>query len=170
LIDDSFKNWRGMSASGGRRIKRSIFIDMNTIRFLESDEIERFEEYALLKDYIDEKRREIEAYNASSEERRINANIRRLTNVGTFRAYIRGYLRNHAAIHENMTLLVRQLDPTPQGLPIEIYCFTNTTDWGAYEDIQSDLMDHLLALAPDFGLRTFQNPSGRDLMELRKSG
>ena len=170
LIDDSFKNWRGMSASGGRRIKRSIFVDMNTIRFLEPDEIERFEEYDLLKDYIDEKRREIEAYNASSEERRINANIRRLTNVGTFRAYIYGYLRNHAAIHENMTLLVRQLDPTPQGLPIEIYCFTNTTDWGAYEDIQSDLMDHLLALAPDFGLRTFQNPSGWDLMELRKSG
>jgi miniconductance mechanosensitive channel len=88
--------------------------------------------------------------------------------VGTFRAYIRGYLRRHAAIHDNMTLLVRQLNPTPQGLPIEIYCFTNTTDWGAYEDIQSDLLDHLLALAPDFGLQTFQNPSGRDLMGLRQ--
>jgi miniconductance mechanosensitive channel len=170
LIDDSFKNWRGMSASGGRRIKRSIFIDMNTIRFLEPDEIERFEKYALLKDYINEKRRVIEAYNTSSEERRINANIRRLTNVGTFRAYIRGYLRNHAAIHENMTLLVRQLDPTAQGLPIEIYCFTNTTDWGAYEDIQSDLMDHLLSLAPDFGLRTFQSPSGWDFLQLTRSG
>ena len=158
-----------MSLSGGRRIKRSIFIDMNTINFLEPKEIERFEKYALLKDYIDEKRREIEDYNASSEERRINANIRRLTNVGTFRAYIYSYLRNHAAIHKNMTLLVRQLDPTPQGLPIEIYCFTNTTNWGAYEGIQSDLLDHLLALAPDFGLRTFQSPSGRDLLQLTRS-
>ncbi len=132
--------------------------------------IERFEKYALLRDYIAEKRREIELYDAGPGDRSINANIRRLTNVGTFRAYIYSYLRNHAAIHENMTLLVRQLDPTPQGLPIEIYCFTSTTDWGAYEGIQSDLMDHLLALAPDFGLRTFQSPSGWDLAQLRQSG
>ena len=136
---------------------------------LEPDEIEHYEEYALLKSYLDEKHREIEAHNASTGDRLVNANIRRLTNVGTFRAYIYGYLRNHASIHGNMTLLVRQLNPTPQGLPIEIYCFTNTTDWGAYEDIQSDLMDHLLALAPDFGLRTFQNPSGWDLTQLRQS-
>jgi miniconductance mechanosensitive channel len=166
LIEDSFKNWRGMSLAGGRRIKRSIFIDVNTIRFLESDDVENFEKYALLQGYVEEKRQEIESYNASGRDRAINANIRRLTNVGTFRAYIYKYLKNHPQIHKNMTLLVRQLDPTPQGLPIEIYCFTTTTEWNAYEDIQSDLMDHLFALAPDFGLRIFQNPSGQDIRTL----
>jgi len=168
LIEDSFKNWRGMSLAGGRRIKRSIFIDMNTIRFLEPDDVENFEKYALLQGYVEEKRQEIESYNASGQDRAINANIRRLTNVGTFRAYIYRYLKNHPQIHKNLTLLVRQLDPTPQGLPIEIYCFTTTTEWNAYEDIQSDLMDHLFALAPDFGLRIFQNPSGQDIRTLGK--
>jgi len=166
LIEDSFKNWRGMTIAGGRRIKRSIFIDANTIRFLEPDEIEAFEKYTLLQDYIDHKRRDIESYNASGRDRTINANIRRLTNVGTFRAYIYSYLKNHPQIHKNMTLLVRQLDPTPQGLPIEIYCFTTTTNWNAYEDIQSDMIDHLFAVAPDFGLHTFQNPSGQDFKRL----
>jgi miniconductance mechanosensitive channel len=166
LIEDSFKNWRGMALAGGRRIKRSIFIDVNTIDFLEPDEIDAFEKYALLRDYIEHKRQEIETYNASGRDRTINANIRRLTNLGTFRAYIYSYLKNHPQIHKNMTLLVRQLDPTPQGLPIEIYCFTTTTEWNAFEDIQSDMMDHLFAVAPDFGLRTFQNPSGEDLRGL----
>jgi miniconductance mechanosensitive channel len=166
LIEDSFKNWRGMTLAGGRRIKRSIFIDANTIRFLEPNEIEAFEKYTLLRDYIDQKRRDIETYNASGRDRTINANIRRLTNVGTFRAYIYSYLKNHPQIHRNLTLLVRQLDPTPQGLPIEIYCFTTTTDWNAYEDIQSDMIDHLFAVAPDFGLHTFQNPSGQDFKRL----
>ncbi len=166
LIEDSFRNWRGMALAGGRRIKRSIFIDVNTIRFLETNEIETFEKYALLQNYIDQKRRDIETYNASGRDRTINANIRRLTNLGTFRAYIYSYLKNHPQIHRNMTLLVRQLDPTPQGLPIEIYCFTTTTDWNAYEDIQSDIIDHLFAVAPDFGLRAFQNPSGQDLKRL----
>jgi miniconductance mechanosensitive channel len=166
LIEDSFKNWRGMTIAGGRRIKRSIFIDANTIRFLEPDEIEAFEKYTLLQDYIDHKRRDIESYNASERDRTINANIRRLTNVGTFRAYIYSYLKNHPQIHKTMTLLVRQLDPTPQGLPIEIYCFTTTTNWNAYEDIQSDMIDHLFAVAPDFGLHTFQNPSGQDFKRL----
>ncbi len=166
LIEDSFKNWRGMALAGGRRIKRSIFIDVNTIDFLEPNEIETFEKYALLQNYIDQKRRELETHNASGRDRTINANIRRLTNLGTFRAYIYSYLKNHPQIHGNMTLLVRQLDPTPQGLPIEIYCFTTTTDWNAYEDIQSDMIDHLFAVAPDFGLRAFQNPSGQDLKRL----
>jgi miniconductance mechanosensitive channel len=166
LIEDSFKNWRGMALAGGRRIKRSIFIDVNTIDFLEPDEIDAFEKYALLRDYIEHKRQDIEAHNASGRDRTINANIRRLTNLGTFRAYIYSYLKNHPQIHKNMTLLVRQLDPTPQGLPIEIYCFTTTTEWNAFEDIQSDMMDHLFAVAPDFGLRTFQNPSGEDLRGL----
>jgi miniconductance mechanosensitive channel len=166
LIEDSFKNWRGMSIAGGRRIKRSVFIDVNTIRFLEPEDIEGFEKYALLQGYVDQKRRDIESHNASGRDRAINANIRRLTNVGTFRAYIYNYLKNHPQIHKNMTLLVRQLDPTPQGLPIEIYCFTTTTEWNAYEDIQSDVMDHLFALAPDFGLRIFQSPSGQDVRQL----
>ena len=166
LIEDSFKNWRGMALAGGRRIKRSIFIDVNTIDFLEPDEIDAFEKYALLRDYIEHKRQDIETYNASGRDRTINANIRRLTNLGTFRAYIYSYLKNHPQIHKNMTLLVRQLDPTPQGLSIEIYCFTTTTEWNAFEDIQSDMMDHLFAVAPDFGLRAFQNPSGQDLRGL----
>ncbi len=166
LIEDSFKNWRGMALAGGRRIKRSVFIDVNSIRFLDPDEIETFERYELLREYIERKQRDIEGEHASERDRTINANIRRLTNIGTFRAYICSYLKNHPQIHRNMTLLVRQLDPTPQGLPIEIYCFTTTTEWGAYEDIQSDLMDHLFAIAPDFGLRMFQNPSGRDIERL----
>jgi miniconductance mechanosensitive channel len=166
LIEDSFKNWRGMSLTGGRRIKRSVFIDVNTIRFLEPADIERFEKYALLQDYIEQKCQDIESYNSGGRDRAINANIRRLTNVGTFRAYLYSYLKSHPQIHKNMTLLVRQLDPTPQGLPIEIYCFTTTTKWNAYEDIQSDVMDHLFALAPDFGLRIFQSPSGQDVRQL----
>jgi len=166
LIEDSFRNWRGMALAGGRRIKRSIFIDVSTIRFLEPEEIESFGKYELLKDYIDQKRRDIETYNASGRDRTINANIRRLTNVGTFRAYIYAYLKNHREIHQNLTLLVRQLDPTPEGLPIEIYCFTTTTEWNAYEDIQSNAMDHLFAIAPDFGLRMFQSPSGQDFKQL----
>jgi miniconductance mechanosensitive channel len=169
LIEDSFKNWRGMSLAGGRRIKRSVFIDVNTIRFLEPGDIESFEKYALLQDYVEQKHQDIESYNSNARDRAINANIRRLTNVGTFRAYIYNYLKNHPQIHKRMTLLVRQLDPTPQGLPIEIYCFTTTTEWNAYEDIQSDLMDHLFALAPDFGLRIFQNPSGQDVRQLANS-
>jgi miniconductance mechanosensitive channel len=166
LIEDSFKNWRGMSLAGGRRIKRSVFIDVNTIRFLEPADIESFEKYALLQGYVEQKRQDIESYNSSARDHAINANIRRLTNVGTFRAYIYNYLKSHPQIHKNMTLLVRQLDPTPQGLPIQIYCFTTTTGWNAYEDIQSDVMDHLFALAPDFGLRIFQSPSGQDVREL----
>ncbi len=166
LIEDSFKNWRGMSQAGGRRIKRAIYIDLNTIRFLEPDEIERFGRYKLLQDYIERKQLEVDSHNDSQADRDINANLRRLTNVGTFRAYVVNHLRSHPRIHDNMTLMVRQLEPTPHGLPIEVYCFTNVTDWGEYEDIQSDLLDHLLAVAPDFGLRAFQSPSGADLSAL----
>ncbi len=167
MIQDSFKNWRGMSDSGGRRIKRSIFIDVSSIRFLEPDEIQRFGEFSLLRDYVTRKRSEIESHNAKSNRNpRINADIRRLTNIGTLHAYIYTYLKNHPDIQQNMTLLVRQLDPTPQGLPVEIYCFTNTTNWNDYEGIQSDIIDHLFAVIPDFGLRAFQSPSGRDFAQL----
>ena len=168
LITDSFKNWRGMSASGGRRIKRSVHIDKNSIRFLSEQEIERFKRFALLKDYVNDKERELADYNAHLPHAvDAGVNQRRLTNVGTFRAYILNYLRHHPAIHQaGMTLMVRQLAPGPEGLPIEIYCFTTTTDWLAYEDIQANIFDHLLAIAPEFGLRVFQQPAGSDLAGL----
>jgi len=167
LISGSFKNWRGMSLSGGRRIKRSLFIDVASIRFLEPDEVQSFEGFALLGDYMRRKREEIEGYNAEDGRNpEISADIRRLTNLGTLRAYIASYLRNHPKIHGGMTLLVRQLAPGPRGLPIEMYCFTNTTDWNEYESIQSDIFDHILAIVPEFGLRVFQSPSGVDIERL----
>lgn len=169
LISDSFKNWRGMQEAGGRRIKRSINLDMNSIRFLSAAEIERFGAFALLRDYIERKTGELAAYNAgigASDEPAVN--LRRLTNIGTLRAYIAGYLRHHPRIHQDMTLIVRQLQPGPDGLPIEIYCFTNDTNWVNYEGIQSDLFDHITAIVPEFGLRLFQNPAGSDLRALRR--
>jgi miniconductance mechanosensitive channel len=169
LIADSFKNWRGMSLSGGRRIKRSLFIDVNTIRFLEPEEIERFERWSRLRDYIGAKRRELEEYNSKSgRDPELRADVRNLTNIGTLRAYIYAYLRASSHIHDGMTLLVRQLQPGPEGLPIELYCFTNDTDWNAYEDIQSDIFDHILAIVPEFDLRVFQNPTGADLTQLAR--
>ncbi len=165
LVAGSFKNWRGMSEAGGRRIKRSIGIDVNTIRFLTDAEIERFKGFALLKDYISDKEAELRAWNA---EHRGDAdvNARRLTNVGTFRAYVVNYLRAHPKIHQGMTLIVRQLQPGPEGLPIEIYAFTNDTNWVAYEGIQADIFDHLFAVAGEFGLRVFQAPAGTDFEKL----
>ena len=166
LINDSFKNWRGMSESGGRRIKRRINVDMSSIRFLTEDEIDRLEGFALLKDYIAEKKKDIAAYNkehASGPD--VIHKARRLTNIGCFRAYIAAYLREHPKIHREMTFLVRQLQSTPQGLPIEVYVFTNITNWNEYEGIQSDIFDHLLAIAGEFGLQVFQDPSGADFRQ-----
>jgi len=172
FIEESFKNWRGMSLSGGRRIKRSINIDMNSVRFLEEDEIEALGRWSLLADYVREKREELAHYNAASgRDADINADIRRLTNVGTLRAYIHGYLKNHPKIHaEGYTLIVRQLAPSASGLPIEVYCFTNDQAWDRFEAIQSDIFDHILAILPDFGLRVFQAPAGRDLVDWAKRG
>ncbi len=168
LITDSFKNWRGMSQAGARRIKRSIFIDVSTIRTQTEDEVKHFKRFALLKDYIKDKEQELADYNAGlANEVDEAVNRRRLTNVGTFRAYAYNYLKNHPKIHEGMTLIVRQLGPGPEGLPLEIYCFTNTTEWAAYEGIQSDIFDHLLAIVPEFGLRLYQKPAGSDLAALR---
>jgi miniconductance mechanosensitive channel len=166
FIEESFKNWRGMSESGARRIKRSLFIDKSTIRFLEADEVERFRRFTLLESYIDKKRAELEAHNESVGERG-EVNKRRLTNIGTLRAYIVNYLRSHPKIHQARTLLVRQLAPTPDGLPLELYVFCNDTAWVAYEGIQSDIFDHILAMVPEFDLRLFQHPTGADFMELR---
>jgi miniconductance mechanosensitive channel len=167
LISDSFKNWRGMSETGARRVKRSIYFDVSSIRFQRSDEVEHFKRFALLKDYIEAKEKELRDYNASLRLEVDDAvNMRRLTNIGSFRAYATNYLRNHPSIHKGTTLMVRQLAPGPEGLPLEIYCFTNTTVWSEYEAIQADIFDHLLAIVPEFGLRLFQKPAGSDLANL----
>lgn len=167
LISDSFKNWRGMSETGGRRIKRAIHIDMRTIRFADEELLERFKRFRLLRPYLESKLDEIQKYNANvGDDLSELVNGRRLTNIGTFRAYCVAYLRNHPKIRQDLTLLVRQLAPTPQGLPIEIYTFTNDTAWARYEDIQADLFDHMLAILPQFKLSAFQSPSGSDIDKL----
>ena len=161
LINSSFKNWRGMSESGGRRIKRSIKINMKSIRFCSDSMIEKFKTIHLLKDYMEEKLKEIEGYNIDKKiDEADEVNRRSLTNVGTFRAYVKFYLKNNAKIHNDMTFLVRQLAPQSDGLPIEIYVFSNDTDWINYEAIQSDIFDHLLAILPEFELEVFQNLTG----------
>ncbi|MRN66372.1 mechanosensitive ion channel family protein [Brucella sp. 10RB9213] len=167
LITEPMKNYRGMQESGGRRIKRALYIDQNTIGFLDEAERKRLASIGLLEDYLPRKEKEIAEWNAKLGERAKNpVNTRRVTNIGTFRAYVETYLRNHPGIHKSMTLLVRQMDPTPEGLPLEIYCFTNTTNWAAFEQIQSDIFDHLYAILPEFGLNAFQNPSGKDFRSL----
>ncbi|HPF73281.1 MAG: mechanosensitive ion channel family protein [Rhodanobacteraceae bacterium] len=164
LTANSFKNWRGMSESGGRRIKRALNLDKTSIRFLDEEDITRLKRFSLLSDYLDGKRRELAEWNkALAETGREPVNTRRLTNAGTFRAYVFAYLRSNPKIHKEMTLLVRQLAPTTTGLPLEIYCFTGTTDWNAYEGIQGDIFDHLIAILPEFDLRLFQEPTGNDL-------
>ncbi len=165
FLSESFKNWRGMTESGGRRIQRSIFIDQTSIHFLSQEEENHLKEFVLLNSYLNDKDKEIETWNMKLNEASA-VNFRRLTNIGTFRAYMEKYLRNHPKIHQKMDLLVRQLSPTAEGLPLELYCFTNITAWGAYEDIQSDIFDHLLAILPEFGLRVFQTPSGHDMTQL----
>jgi miniconductance mechanosensitive channel len=163
LVDGAFKNWRGMSESGGRRIKRSLSIDMNTVRFLDNADLDRFERFALLEDYVAGKRKEL-AEDAPRGDGNLDESVnrRQLTNLGTFRVYIENYLRQRPEMHQGMTLMVRQLDPNPDGVSLEIYAFTNITDWIAYERIQADIFDHVLAVAPEFGLRVFQHPAGSD--------
>ncbi len=161
LIAESFKNWRGMSESGGRRIKRAINIDMNSVRFCTEEMLARYKRIRYIEEYVERKRGEVENWNAEHGiDREDYANGRRLTNLGTFRAYIVAYLHHHPMVHDDMTFLIRQLDPTEHGLPIEIYVFSRDQDWGRYEAIQADIFDHLLAIVPQFDLRVFQNPSG----------
>jgi len=171
LISDSFRNWRGMQESGGRRIKRSLYIDQQSIRFLDADERRQLGRFHLLADYLAAKEEELAKWNRERSReldppQQNDVNLRRLTNIGTFRHYVDRYLRRHPGIHQGMTLMVRQLSPTADGLPLEIYCFTNTTAWVGYEGIQSDIFDHLLAILPEFGLRVFQNPGGADMRAL----
>jgi miniconductance mechanosensitive channel len=164
LITDPFKNWRGMQESGARRIKRAINFDQNSIRYLSEKEIEHLKSLDLLEDYLIEKSQEITSWNDRFEKDKSSINNRKLTNMGTFRAYVSRYLRTHPGIHQQMTLLVRQLDPTSEGLPLEIYCFTNSTVWDEYEGIQSDIFEHLFTISSEFGLNIFQIPTGADII------
>lgn len=167
FITDPFKNWRGMQESGGRRIKRSIMLDQQSVHFLTPEEHKQLHRFRLLYEYLVDKEKEIEAWNETLKEQgKEPVNTRRITNIGCFRAYVERYLRSHGGIHQNMTLMVRQLAPTAEGLPLEIYCFTNTVVWVTYEGIQSDIFDHLLSILPEFGLRVFQFPGGLDLREM----
>ncbi|QQL43999.1 mechanosensitive ion channel family protein [Sulfuriroseicoccus oceanibius] len=165
LISDAFKNWRGMEEAGGRRVKRSLYLDMGTIAMATREDVERFRKVHLIKDYIGRKEKEIGEWNErlgiGPDDMLVNG--RRITNVGTFRAYAKAYLENHPQVNLEMTLIVRQLQPTDLGLPIELYFFIKDKRWAHFEDIQSDVFDHLLAVAPEFGLRVFQRPSGGDL-------
>lgn len=162
LVDSSFKNWRGMSESGGRRIKRSLSIDMNSIKFCDHELIEKFKKINLISDYIDNKLSVIDKHNTDVDMKSL-INGRSLTNVGTYRAYIKAYLKNNKYIHDDMTFLVRQLSPTEKGLPIEIYVFSNNINWVEYEEIQSDIFDHLLSVLNEFELKVYQYPSGNDI-------
>ena len=158
IVNTSVKNWRAMSEYGGRRIKRSLLIDISSIKFLTPKEISELEKLAPLKDYISFKNNELSEFNASIENPDNNIETRKLTNIGTYRAYIESYLKQNSNLNtETMTFLVRQLPSSPEGVPLEIYTFTNTTEWEAYEKIQSDIFDHLFAILPKFGLRVFQN-------------
>ncbi|AZC16996.1 MULTISPECIES: mechanosensitive ion channel family protein [Pseudomonas] len=164
LMSESFRNWRGMQQSGGRRIKRSLFIDASGVRFLHDDEEARLSGVRLLTDYIGRKQAELKSWNeAQGNVAALSANRRRMTNLGTFRAYALAYLKSHPEIQPNMTCMVRQMQTTAQGIPLEIYCFTRTTVWADYERIQGDIFDYLLAVMPEFGLSLYQQPSGNDL-------
>ena len=166
LIDGSFKNWRGMQLAGGRRIKRAIYIDVSSIKFCSEEMLNKYKRFQLIKDYIEKKENEVEE---SNKEQNVDmqelVNGRRMTNLGTFRAYLKAYLKQRSDVHQELTFLVRHLDPGENGLPIEVYVFAKTIEWGKYEDIQADIFDHILAVVPHFDLRVFQYPTGGDLQK-----
>lgn len=167
LMKDSFKNWRGMVDSGGRRVKRSVFIDMNSVTFCTPEMLERYRKIQFIAQYIDEKEKELSDYNKEHGiDNSMIVNGRRQTNLGVFRAYLSNYLKLHPSVNHEMTCMVRQLQPTELGLPLELYFFTNTTAWVLYEGIQADVFDHVLAVASFFDLNVFQNPSGKDFGKL----
>ncbi|MDF2905318.1 MAG: ybdG [Herbinix sp.] len=166
LVSDAFKNWRGMTEFGGRRIKRSVIIDVTSIRFCDTEMIEKFKKIDYLKDYIIEMENELRSYNKKYDKvSELDINKKRLTNIGTFRVYIENYLRNHPKLHKGMTQLVRQLPQGENGLPLEIYAFTDEIKFEIFERIQSDIFDHIFAIAEEFELRIFQSPTGYDMRE-----
>jgi len=167
LFAESYRNWRHMFESGGRRIQRRLRIDASSVHFLDEAEIAALSRYTLLHDYLAQKRQEVEATNQQlGEAAAVTANRRRLTNIGTFRAYALAYLQHLNTLHQDMILMVRMMEPDAQGIPIEIYAFTNTTAWVDYERIQGDIFDHLLAILPEMGLRLYQAPSGADVAKI----
>lgn len=167
LVSDGVRNWRGMSESGGRRIKRSIFIDMTSVKFCTQEMIEKFSKIQYLNTYVLDKNKELSDFNAANNiDNTVLVNGRRMTNLGTFRAYLVSYLRDHPKIHQELTFLVRQLDPGPTGIPIQVYVFSNDQDWSNYESIQADIFDHILAVIPEFDLKVYQNPTGSDFQNL----
>jgi miniconductance mechanosensitive channel len=168
LVSDSFQNWRGMQQSGGRRVMRSVNIDMTSVRFCTPEMLARYREIDLLRDYIDSTQQRVEEYNAAHGIAPGSWKINGLhqTNLGVFRAYLERYLRAEVPVNRGMTLMVRQLQPTETGLPMQLYFFTDTVEWVTYERIQSDVFDHVLAVIPEFGLRVFQSPAGSDIGRL----
>lgn len=171
LISDSFKNWRGMIQSGSRRMKRAVFIDMTSISFCSDEMLDRFSKYEYLNTYIAEKRKEFAKASGRKElAPEVRSSRQKLTNIGVFRIYLEKYLAHNPKIHNDMTILVRQLPAESKGLPLEIYAFATETDWISYENIQSDIFDHIYAIAPSFGLRLFQEPSGHDMSSTSMSG
>lgn len=168
LINDSFQNWRGMEESGGRRIKRSINIDMNSVKFCSPEMLAKYKKIALIKDYVEEKEQVLNQYNEEfGIDNSILVNGRRQTNLGVFRAYVERYIASLPAVNQNLTHMVRQLQPTEKGIPIELYFFSAEKKWILYENIQSDVFDHLLAVLPEFDLAMFQNPTGSDFKALK---
>jgi len=167
FISDSFKNWRGMAEAGGRRIKRSIVMKSGSVKFCTEEMVSRFKNYDLLKEYLNDRVEEIESYNTNNQvNKNFLINGRHLTNIGVFRAYAEAYVKSLDVIHPDLTLMVFQTEGNEFGVPIQVYCFTKTTDWGEYENIQSDIFDHLYAAVPEFGLEVFQHPSGGDFNKL----
>jgi miniconductance mechanosensitive channel len=160
LVSESFQNWRGMQESDGRRVKRSVLIDMNTIKFCTPEMLDKFRKIAYIKDYIDQTETQIESFNKEfGYDNSVLVNGRRQTNVGVFRAYLEEYLKRHPEVNHNMIAMVRQLQPTEKGIPVELYFFISNKNWVDYENIQSDIFDHVMAIVPQFRLKIFQYPS-----------
>ena len=171
FVNDAFINWRGMKEEGARRIKRNILIDINSVAFCSEEDLKTFGRVQLVHNYIDEKQKEIDKYNTiHNVQSDLGINGRRQTNVGIYRNYVQKYLEQHPRIDNNFMVMVRQLQPTPNGIPIEVYCFANTTVWAQYEAIQADIFDHLYAATSFFGLRLYQSPSGKDFHFLVAQG
>ena len=167
LVSDSFQNWRGMRESGGRRVKRSINIDMTSVRFCTPEMLAKYRKIQLLKDYVEQTEEVIEKYNVENGiDNSILVNGRRQTNLGVFRAYLTAYLKSLPDVNQELTCMVRQLQPTDRGIPIELYFFCALKDWVPYEGVQADVFDHVLAIIPEFDLQVFQSPSGRDFQRV----